>query len=109
MEADDRAIDVRLNNIENTLTELKGLLLESKLQARDITEIRNSLKQTNEVMESYADRSQSSISKLESRVLNLEQKPYKDKAARWSGIVDVLYKSVVTIAVGYILAKVGLE
>ena len=39
----------------------------------------------------------------------LELKPTKEKADKWQYILDYIFKSIVAVAIGVILGKVGLK
>ena len=89
-----QTIDYRLTNIENSLTELKNVVLENKLQARDIKEI------SEKVVEN-----KNRINELEERLRILENAPQKQKAEKWQFVLDYTFKTVVMAAISYILIK----
>lgn len=91
-------VNYRLEKIENSIEELKKVLIESRIQAHDI-----------EDMKSDIIKHDGKIDKLEHKVQELELKPTQEKASRWQYIIDYIFKSLVTVAIGAILLKVGLQ
>ena len=95
---EEATIEYRLDNIEKVLGEMKDVLLENKLQARDIRDLGQQQKELLNAINAH-----------EKRIKELEVQPMKDKADKWQYILDYIFKSIVTIAVGYVLVKVGLQ
>lgn len=91
-------LDYRLGCIEKTLVELKDVVIENKLQARDIQELKES---ENELV--------SAINAHDKRIRKLEQMPYEDKAKKWQSAADFIFKSLLSVGIAVILAKVGLQ
>jgi len=98
MELEQKTIEFRLNSIEKTLSELKDVLLENKMQNRDIEELK--LK-TREFI--------NAVNAHDSRIRELEERPLKDKAGRWATVTDNFLKVVIGIAISMLLARVGLQ
>lgn len=90
-------LNYRLEQLEKSVSELKELLVNSKLQDKDI-------KSLNEKVEELETK----ISKLETRVSNLEKAPAVTKASWFDKCVDIVFKLAITAIVGIVLAKVGL-
>lgn len=97
-EQNQKAIDYRLSNIEKTLAELKDVIVENKLQAREITELKA---KTTEFV--------SAINAHDQRIRALELRPDKEKATKWSIAIESVLKIILTAAVTLVLAKIGLE
>ena len=83
-------LNYRLEQLEKSVSELKQLLVNSKLQDKDI-------KSLNERVEN-----------LETRVSNLEKAPAEAKASWFDKGLDIVFKLAITAIVGIVLAKIGL-
>jgi predicted nucleic acid-binding Zn-ribbon protein len=83
-------LNYRLEQLEKSVSELKELLVNSKLQDKDI-------KSLNERVEN-----------LETRVNNLEKAPAEAKASWFDKGLDIVFKLAITAIVGIVLAKIGL-
>lgn len=83
-------LNYRLEQLEKSVSELKELLVNSKLQDKDI-------KSLNERVEN-----------LETRVSNLEKAPAEAKASWFDKGLDIVFKLAITAIVGIVLAKIGL-
>lgn len=92
-----QTVNYRLTNIEKTLNELKNVVLENKLQARDI-----------QTMNTKVDELEQSFITLENRVRILEIEPDKEKASKWEFIVDSIFKACVLGVISMALAKLKL-
>ena len=91
-------VNYRLEKIENSIEELRKVLVDSRIQAHDI-----------EDMKADIIRHEGKLDKLENKVQELELKPTKEKADKWQYILDYIFKSIVAVAIGVILVKVGLK
>lgn len=91
-------INYRLEKIEQTLSDLKQVIVENKLQARDIKDLS---KRNNELLEA--------INSHDKRIRLLEQKPTQEKADRWQFIIDYIFKGIIVALATYFLAKLGLN
>ena len=78
-------LNYRLEQLEKSVSELKSLLVDSKLQDKDIETL-----------------------KTETRVGNLEKAPAEAKASWFDKCVDIIFKLAITAGVGIVLAKIGL-
>lgn len=101
----EKAVDYRLNNIEKVLGELKDVMLENKMQARDIDELRKTCSETLAAINSH-----------DKRIRELEMAPLTSKADKWKTLIDVIWKlllgglaTVVTIVVTTTVSKLGLK
>lgn len=97
-ESDGNVLDFRLTNIENTLNELKNVLVETKLQQRDIDDLKKMQQETLEAINSH-----------DKRIRALEMAPDKAKAGKWEIIADFVFKAILGAVVVVILAKIGLN
>ena len=83
-------LNYRLEQLEKSVSELKSLLVDSKLQDKDIETLKTD------------------VSSLETRVGNLEKAPAEAKASWFDKVVDIIFKLAITAGVGIVLAKIGL-
>lgn len=92
-----KMIEFRLSSIENTLAEMKNLLISVKLQEKDINSLKN---QETEFL--------NAINAHEKRIKALEIKPDKENAAKWEFIADSIFKVIVIGIIYYGLNKIGI-
>ena len=83
-------LNYRLVQLEKSVSELKELLVNSKLQDKDIETLKTD------------------VSNLETRVGNLEKAPAEAKASWFDKGLDIVFKLAITAIVGIVLAKIGL-
>lgn len=83
-------LNYRLEQLEKSVSELKSLLVDSKLQDKDIETLKTD------------------VSNLETRVGNLEKAPAEAKASWFDKGLDIVFKLAITAIVGIVLAKIGL-
>ena len=83
-------LNYRLEQLEKSVGELKELLVNSKLQDKDIETLKTD------------------VSNLETRVSNLEKAPAEAKASWFDKGLDIVFKLAITAIVGIVLAKIGL-
>ena len=83
-------LNYRLEQLEKSVSELKSLLVDSKLQDKDIETLKTD------------------VSNLETRVGNLEKAPAEAKASWFDKGLDIVFKLAITAGVGIVLAKIGL-
>jgi predicted nucleic acid-binding Zn-ribbon protein len=91
-------VNYRLEKIENSIEELRKVLVDSRVQSHDI-----------EDMKSDIIRHEGKIDKLENKVQELELKPTKEKADKWQYILDYIFKTLVALAIGAFLIKLGIK
>jgi t-SNARE complex subunit (syntaxin) len=82
-------LNYRLEQLEKSVSELKSLLVDSKLQDKDIETLKTD------------------VSNLETRVGNLEKAPAEAKASWFDKVVDIIFKLAITAIVGVVLTKIG--
>lgn len=97
MEDEAETINYRLSNIEKTLAELKDVVIETKLQQKDIDDLKN---KEDEILRA--------VNVHDQRLRVLENRPSIEKANRWTTVTDTVFKLVLTALVSYVLIKVGL-
>ena len=83
-------LNYRLEQLEKSVSELKELLVNCKLQDKDI-----------ETLKAEAQD-------LDKRVDNLEKAPSEAKANWFDKTLDIVFKLAITAIVGIVLAKIGL-
>ena len=83
-------LNYRLEQLEKSVSELKNLLVDSKLQDKDIETLKTD------------------VANLETRVGNLEKSPAETKASWFDKCVDIIFKLAITAGVSIVLAKIGL-
>ena len=82
-------LNYRLEQLEKSVSEIKSLLVDSKLQDKDIETLKTD------------------VSSLETRVGNLEKAPAEAKASWFDKVVDIIFKLAITAIVGVVLTKIG--
>lgn len=97
-ESDTKIINYRLTNIESTLAELKTVIVENKLQEKDIQSIKCKLEECIQAFNSH-----------DKRIRNLELEPVKSKADRWQTITDMVFKWVIGAAISFFAIKFGVK
>lgn len=98
MSENQNVIEYRLDKIDEQLQELKHLVLATKLQQKDIDELK-----------ARVDSAEQEIGGVKKNLAELEKAPLKNKADRWQFILDYVFKTAITIILGVFLAKVGLK
>lgn len=98
MEIENKNIEYRLAGIEKTLAELKDVVIENKMQNRDIADLKEKVKESINAFNAH-----------DIRIRELENKPFKEKAGKWSMITDNLLKIIIGIAITLLLTKIGLQ
>lgn len=91
-------INYRLESIENSLGELKALLVDVPRLKDRIT-----------LCEKQTDENKLDIKQLQNEVQEVSQRPAKKDAARWQYILDYVFKTFVAVAVVLLLAKIGIK
>jgi len=91
-------VNFRLSQIEDSIKDLRTVVLETKLQERDIKDLSE---QQTELLQA--------INAHDVRLKALEQKPLKEKAEKWQYIMDFIFKVLVAAAITYVLSKMGIN
>lgn len=91
-------VNFRLSQIEDSIKDLRTVVLETKLQERDIKDLSE---QQTEFLQA--------INSHDARLKALEQKPTQEKAAKWQYITDFIFKVLVAAAITYVLSKLGIS
>lgn len=92
--ADFQLFDFRLREIEKSIADLKDVVLETKMQERDIKDLTSSM---NELLKA--------VNSHDGRIKELEMRPTREKADRWQFIIEYLFKSIVIGLIVYFLSK----
>lgn len=95
---DSKIINYRLTNIESTLAELKTVIVENKLQEKEIQDIKGKLVECLQAFNAH-----------DKRIRNLELEPVKNKADKWQTISDMVFKWVIGAAIGFAAIKFGIS
>lgn len=91
-------VNYRLEKIENSIEDLRKVLIESRIQAHDIEEMKSDIAKVSGKVEG-----------IETKLQILELKPTKEKAEKWQYIIDYVFKTLIALAVGALLVKMGLK
>lgn len=94
----DKIINYRLTNIESTLAELKTVIVENKLQEKEIKDIKEKLIECLQAFNAH-----------DKRLRTLEIQPVKDKASKWQTVSDTVFKWVIAAILGYFAVKFGIK
>lgn len=97
MNEDDKTINYRLGKIEETLSDLKDVIIENKMQAKDISDLKTNLQELI-----------SGINAHDKRLRTLETAPVKKDAEKWKVITDFVFKGILAVIGSLILAKMEL-
>lgn len=96
--ANIETVNFRLTSIEATLSELKAVIVENKLQEKEIKDIKEKLVECLQAFNSH-----------DKRIRNLEIQPVKDKASKWQTVSDTVFKWVIAVILGYFAVKFGIK
>lgn len=96
--ANIETVNFRLTSIEATLSELKAVIVENKLQEKEIKDIKEKLVECLQAFNSH-----------DKRIHNLEIKPIQDKASKWQTITDMVFKWAIATGIGVFAVKFGLK
>lgn len=96
--ANIETVNFRLTSIEATLSELKAVIVENKLQEKEIKDIKEKLVECLQAFNSH-----------DKRIRNLEIKPIQDKASKWQTITDMVFKWAIATGIGVFAVKFGLK
>lgn len=91
-------INYRLEAIENSLAEVKSLLVDVPRLADRVT-----------LCEKQSTENKDNIEKLEKEIQDIKVKPIKKDAQKWQYILDFIFKSFVAAAAVYFLSKIGIK
>lgn len=91
-------LDYRLQQIENEIKGLKELLVTVPILNNDLQNLEHRI-----------STAETNIDLLNKEVSKLKSEPMKKSAEKWNYILDYVFKTVVTIVIGYFLYKVGLS
>ena len=95
---ENETIDFRLDKIEKAIEELKSIVVESKIQRHDIDDMKSDILKW-----------ENKIDTLEIKMRAIESRPEKERAQKWQYIIDYVLKTLIALAVGALLVKMGLK
>ena len=96
--ANIETVNFRLSSIEATLSELKAVIVENKLQEKEIKDIKEKLVECLQAFNSH-----------DKRIHNLELQPVQDKASKWQMVTDMVFKWAITALIGIATVKFGIK
>ncbi len=91
-------INYRLTNIESTLAELKSVIVENKLQDKEIAAVKEKLTECMQAINAH-----------DQRIKKVELAPVESKAARWQQVMDSIFKFVISSAIAFAAVKIGIK
>lgn len=91
-------INYRLTNIESTLAELKTVIVENKLQDKEISAVKEKLTECIQAINAH-----------DQRIKKVELEPVESKAARWQQILDSIFKFFIGSAIAFAAVKIGIK
>lgn len=91
-------LNYRLEQLEKSVNELKSLLVDTKIQDKDIKDLQKKYVNLDDKIEI-----------LEKRVDNLEKAPALNKASWFDKTMDVVFKLAITAIAGLVFMKIGLN
>ena len=91
-------INYRLTNIESTLAELKSVIVENKLQDKEIASVKEKLNECIQALNAH-----------DQRIKKVELEPVESKANKWQMISDSVFKFIISTAIGFFAVKFGLK
>ena len=98
MNEEEKTINYRLGKIEETLSELKDVIIENKLQAKDIQDLKTTLQELIDGINAH-----------DKRIRTLETAPDKKDAEKWKTITDFIFKGILTVIGTIVLVKLGIK
>ncbi|MGP1459158.1 MAG: hypothetical protein ACTTKL_07595 [Treponema sp.] len=93
-----QTINYRLDKLEETLSRLKDVIVNDRLQEKELKDINSKLTDLTAKVNEY-----------ENRLKELEMQPVVSQAARWKQIIDAAFKFAVGAGLSYIALKLGLS
>ena len=92
-----QAIEYRLTAIEETLKELKDVMIKTALQQKDIDSLKN---KTEDITDD--------LNSMDKRIKVLELQPYKEKSNKWEFILNTAFKFLITGVCIYFFTQIGI-
>jgi len=115
-------VEYRLQAIEKTLEEVKSVLIEDRMQSRDIAELQKTVAKFLNMYTEQAEKismlqeHKTDIDELleglnahDARIRLLEEKPNKDKAEKFTAITNTIFQIVLSAVMTMVLVKIGLK
>lgn len=111
-----KTIEYRLDKIDSQLENLKTLMVDSKLQEKDIKTIYeriDKLEQAQAELREQLEQEQierrKQIAVQQERIEEIKNEPIKKSAAKWEYILDYAFKGLVAAAVLFIFVRLGIQ
>lgn len=101
----EETINYRLTAIESTLSEMKDLLVQYKLQQEKIVQLDSKQKETDDRLDYIASR----LDEVNCKINDLQMKPVQASAKRWQHILDYGFKLIVGAAFAGLMVKLGVS
>ena len=100
MESNDnvKIINYRLDKLEETLSQLKDIIVNDRLQQKEL-----------EIVKTKLEEITAAVNAQEARLKNLEIQPVAQQAAKWKQIADAAFKFAIGAGLSYIAVKLGLS
>ena len=115
-------VEYRLQAIEKTLEEVKSVLIEDRMQSRDIAELQKTVAKFLNMYTEQAEKismlqeHKTDIDELleglnahDARIRLLEEKPNKDKAEKFTAITNTIFQLVLSAVMTMVLVRIGLK
>ena len=93
-----QTINYRLDKLEETLSRLSDLIVNDRLQQKELEMVRVKLAELTAAVNAHDDR-----------LKILEMQPVTAQAARWKQIIDAAFKFAIGAGLSYIALKLGLS
>lgn len=91
-----QTINYRLDKLEETLSQLKDIVVNDKLQQKELEIVKTKLA---DVM--------ATLDAQEERLKNLEMQPVTQQAAKWKEIADAAFKFAIGAGLSFVAIKLG--
>lgn len=98
-------INYKLTSIENTLSDLKSLLIQVPIMEKDLADLKKDLTELEFETKEQNCKNAEEFRKINDKINTIENEPVKKDASRWRYIVDYIFKAGVAAACVYLFAK----
>ncbi len=93
-----QTINYRLDKLEETLSRLSDLIVNDRLQQKELEMVKVKLAELTAAVNAH-----------DGRLKTLEMQPVTAQAARWKQIIDAAFKFAIGAGLSYIALKLGLS
>lgn len=97
-ESNIQTINYRLDKLEETLTQLKDVIVNDRLQQKELELIKSKLEELTNAVNAH-----------DGRMKTLEMQPVAAQAAKWKQIADAAFKFAIGAGLSFIAVKLGLN